>query len=208
MDRLDDFGTNSLKWILDKTGSTSELKKSLEDRANRLASSEIDCPVGVTLSELIKEVSTGISEADFATSEYDGRSTEVNARALSEMLPDPTLRRRSDLCLVWDDDLGYTGFETGARGWFLQCKNPKTFCERFDDAKDVILTGTGLAGGALGAAAIGSSSLGTTAVLHSSGGLILTGSGGYIAGTLGTVGATGIAVATSPVTLGALVVPV
>lgn len=45
---------------------------------------------------------------------------------------------------------------------------------------------SGAAGGAAGAAGALAAATGTTAVAHSSGAMILTGSGGYIAGTLGT----------------------
>ena len=48
--------------------------------------------------------------------------------------------------------------------------------------------GGGIVGAGAGGTAGAVNLVGITAVTHSSGGIILTGSGGYIAGTLGTVG--------------------
>ena len=50
-------------------------------------------------------------------------------------------------------------------------------------------------------AALGTTIVTTTAVAHSSGAIILTGSAGYICGTLGTIGASTIAALTAPATL-------
>ena len=71
----------------------------------------------------------------------------------------------------------------------------------------------GAAGGTGVTAAMLSSALGLTAVTHSSGALILTGSGGYVAGTLGTAIAgpvivgVGLVVAGSAVTVEVLCAP-
>ena len=53
---------------------------------------------------------------------------------------------------------------------------------------------TAVTGGAL-------STLGLATVAHSSGAAIATGAGGYVAGTLGSIGATALGVVTAPVTL-------
>ena len=48
---------------------------------------------------------------------------------------------------------------------------------------------------------VASSSLGITAVTHSSGTLILTGSAGYLGGTIGALGASSVAALTAPAVL-------
>lgn len=60
---------------------------------------------------------------------------------------------------------------------------------------------TAAGAGATASASSAASALGISAVAHSSGVAILTGSGGYIAGTLGTIGAGALAVASSPVVI-------
>lgn len=60
---------------------------------------------------------------------------------------------------------------------------------------------TAVGAGATASASSAASALGLSAVAHSSGMAILTGSGGYIAGTLGTIGAGTLAVVSSPVVI-------
>jgi len=87
-----------------------------------------------------------------------------------------------------------------------------SFCEKVDEYKGTATAALGLGGGvatASGSATIASTAAGVTAVTHSSGAIILTGSSGYIAGTLGTFATSAFAFLTAPATLtaaGALVV--
>ena len=84
----------------------------------------------------------------------------------------------------------------------------KSFCERVNSAKDAAIAITGVGAGVVGGASATASAAGVTAVTHSSGAVILTGSGGYIAGTLASIGATSLAVLTAPVTMTAAAVSV
>jgi len=123
--------------------------------------------------------------------------------------PKLTDYERSVFCLKFDKELDtYTGFVNGTRNAYLVCKEPKkTFCERVNETKDAAIAITGLAAGAVGGGTAAGTA-GITAVAHSSGAVILTGTGGYIAGTLGSIGATSLAVVTAPATIAATVVSV
>jgi hypothetical protein len=133
----------------------------------------------------------------------------VTLRHLTHELSDT---ERGVFCLNYDKDhVTYTGISHGERNAYLVCKNPKTFCERVNIAKNEALAFATL-GGTLATASASATAVagaaGVTAVTHSSGAVILTGTGGYIAGTLGTVGASTLAVLTSPVVISAGVITV
>lgn len=87
-----------------------------------------------------------------------------------------------------------------------------SFCEKVDEYQGAAQTALGLGAGvatASGSATIASTAAGVSAVAHSSGAIILTGSSGYIAGTLGTFATGAFAFLTAPATLtaaGAVVV--
>lgn len=81
-------------------------------------------------------------------------------------------------------------------------------CEAVSDNTEKFAAVLGLGAGATGTAALATSGLGITAVTHSSGAVILTGSSGYIAGTLGTVGSSALAFLTAPITITAAAVSV
>lgn len=129
---------------------------------------------------------------------------------LRHLTPDITDEQRTVFCLKFDKSSNsYTGFENGTRDAYLNCRAPsKTYCERVNDSKDAALAIAGFGAGATGGTAVASSVAGVTAVTHSSGAVILTGAGGYIGGTLGTIGAGAIAVLTAPATLATAVVSV
>lgn len=74
-------------------------------------------------------------------------------------------------------------------------------CEIVNDTKEEAALLVGLGGGAAAGTTIVTTTAGITAVAHSSGAVILTGSAGYIGGTLGTIGASTIAALTAPATL-------
>ncbi|OYD52399.1 hypothetical protein CGK74_18145 [Thauera propionica] len=122
---------------------------------------------------------------------------------LRHLTPDLTDEERSVFCLQFDEASdSYTGYVNGTRDAYLNCSVPsKTFCERVNDSKDAALAIVGFGAGASGGATLVSSAAGVTAVTHSSGAVILTGAGGYIAGTLSTIGAGALAVLTAPATL-------
>lgn len=149
-----------------------------------------------------------------------GDITCPSAITMAHLAPEILPNERADLCLIWDDEANtYLGFANGARDAYGICKDPKTVCERVGETEEWVkkqATGTagaltGLLAGAAGTAA-GTSSVaaaaGVTAVTHSSGAAILTGSTGYVAGSMGTMGtsllAGGSAIAgvlTAPATL-------
>lgn len=122
---------------------------------------------------------------------------------LRHLTPELTDSERGAFCLSFDaTSKSYFGFEQGAQDAYGVCKAPtKTLCERVKTSKDTLLAVTGLAAGASGGATAAASAAGITAVTHSSGALILTGSGGYIAGTLGTAGTAALGLLTAPLTL-------
>ena len=76
-------------------------------------------------------------------------------------------------------------------------------CEGVSDVKEEAVAVASLAVGLTGGAATVTTATGVTVVAHSSGAAILTGVGGYIAGTLGTVATSTVAVLTAPATVAA-----
>ncbi len=83
-----------------------------------------------------------------------------------------------------------------------------SLCEVVSNNTEKFAAVVGLGAGATGTAAMATSGLGITAVTHSSGAVILTGSSGYIAGTLGALGSSALAFLTAPLTLSAAAVSV
>lgn len=143
-----------------------------------------------------------------------------SAITMARLAPEFSPAERSNLCLFWDDENDtFTGFGEGKRDAYGICKDTRTVCQRVGDAKTVVAdfadSAAGTAGALLAGAAgvaTGASSVagaaGVSAVAHSSGAAILTGSSGYVAGSLGTLGASALAgssavaaVVTAPITL-------
>ena len=128
-----------------------------------------------------------------------------SAITLQKLAPEFTPKERASFCLFWDKEIQtYTGFSKGKRDAYGVCKDTKTVCQRVGDAKDLALkfkdTTAGTISGMVGktaaattAASSVASAAGVTAVTHSSGALILTGSSGYVAGSLGSAGAAAVA---------------
>jgi len=139
-----------------------------------------------------------------------GKITCPSFITLRHLTPELNDHERAVFCLNYDKKMKtYTGFTIGERNAYLECQKPKkTFCERVNESKDAAIAITGVAAGAAGGATLATAGTGVTAVLHSSGAAILTGAGGYIAGTLATIGATGLAILTSPITIGVTTISV
>lgn len=132
---------------------------------------------------------------------------------LREFTPELTDADRRPFCLNYDEEKGtYISISEGARDAYLVCKIPsKTYCERVNATKEeaLALVGLGTATVAASAATTAAlSSTGVAVVAHSSGAVILTGTGGYIAGTLGAAGTTVAAALTAPLTIAAGVITV
>ena len=98
-------------------------------------------------------------------------------------------------------------FSEGKKNAYGVCKNTKTV-SAVGDAKDLALkfkdSKAGTISGMIGKTAVATttassvaSAASVTAVTHSSGALILTGSSGYVAGSLGSAGAAAVAGATT-----------
>ena len=85
-------------------------------------------------------------------------------------------------------------------------KETGKFCKVVNASKKEALAVTSVAAGLVGGATTTASAAGVSAVVHSSGAVILSGSAGYIAGTLGTAGAATVGVLTAPATLAATAV--
>lgn len=81
-------------------------------------------------------------------------------------------------------------------------------CKVVSENTEAVAALVGLGAGATGTATLATSGMGISAVAHSSGAVILTGSSGYIAGTLGTIGSSALAVLTAPAALTAAAVSV
>jgi hypothetical protein len=128
---------------------------------------------------------------------------------LREFTPELTDVERRPFCLIYDKENNtYTGISEGARDAYLVCKNPKSYCERVNATKEEVIAFASFGAGATAGTVTAMSAAGVTVVPHSSGALILTGSSGYIAGTLGAAGTTVVAALTAPLTIAAGVVTV
>lgn len=129
---------------------------------------------------------------------------------LRHLTPGITDAERSIFCLNFEKDTKtFTGYSVGQRNAYLVCTKPsKKFCERVNESKDAAIAITGAAFGAAGSAALVTAGTGVTAVAHSSGAVILTGAGGYIAGTLASIGAGALAILTAPAAIAATTISV
>ena len=126
------------------------------------------------------------------------------------LTPNLTDMERSVFCMSYDEEQDtLVGFSEGERDAYLICKEPSVpLCDRVNATKDEALAIVGIGAGATAGASAAVGAAGVTAVTHSSGAVILTGSSGYIAGTLGTVGSGLLAVLTAPAALTAAAVSV
>lgn len=127
---------------------------------------------------------------------------------LRHLTPGLSDAERAPFCLQYDDQAQtYLGYDQGKRGSYLVCKDPsKAFCSRVNASRDAAHAIAGLAvdkaEGAAGAVRD------ISAIKHSSGAVILSGSGSYIASSLSALGAAATSVVTAPATLTAAAVSV
>lgn len=173
---------------------------------------------GVSIGGIERRVSYEYNE------EYDAENTTLREAALGPkgegdcpsyvtlalLTPDMTPNQRNMFCLVLDEDLDtITGIQLGEQDAYRVCKAPsKSFCKHVNDSKEAALSIAGFVSASVGAAIGKTAITGTTVVAHSSGAAILTGTGGYVAGTLGTIGTTALGILTAPATLTAAAVSV
>ena len=130
--------------------------------------------------------------------------------ALAYLTPGMTNSQRGMFCLNYDKKTkSYLGVSRGERNAYGLCKaTSKTFCERVKTGKDKAVAVASLASGLVGGASVGAAATGTSVVMHSSGAAILTGSAGYLAGTLGAISTVVLGVLTAPATVAAATVSV
>jgi hypothetical protein len=131
----------------------------------------------------------------------------VTLRALTPGLSDS---QRAPFCLKYDKRLRtYSGFAVGTRDAYVSCRAPyRTFCQRVNATKEELGALADL-GSAIQTASHSVVALtGLKAVEHSSGALILTGSSGYISGTIGSFLTGTVATLTAPATATATLVTV
>lgn len=129
---------------------------------------------------------------------------------LAYAAPDATSAQQKLFCLSYDKTTEqYLGFEEGAQNAYGLCKQPKrSFCERVNTSKTAATSIAGFGSGVVGSAVGSANVAGVSVVAHSSGAYILTGTSGYIAGTLGTIGTSALAVLTAPATIAGAAVSV
>ncbi|WP_323040630.1 hypothetical protein [Gemmobacter sp.] len=139
-----------------------------------------------------------------------GRGNCPSYVSLAYLTPDMTIEQRKMFCLVHDKEKDViAGFQRGAQNAYRICsKQGKSFCQKVNDSKDAALTIAGFGAGTVSGVAGTAVVTGTTVVSHSSGAWILTGSSGYIAGTLGTLGTTVMGILSAPVVVGAAAVSI
>ncbi|SEN77082.1 hypothetical protein SAMN04489859_101624 [Paracoccus alcaliphilus] len=128
----------------------------------------------------------------------------------ASLTPDMTAAQRGLFCLDYDRNAKtYTGLQLGEANAYGICNSPsRSACERVNDSKNAAMAIAGFTGGTVAGTVGATSTAGVTVVAHSSGAAILTGSSGYIAGTLGTIGTTALGVLTGPVAMAAAAVSV
>lgn len=122
---------------------------------------------------------------------------------LKHLTPELTTSEREAFCLSYDGEAEqYLGFEQGVRDAYGVCQQPsRTMCERVNAGKELALAVSGLGVGASAATTGTMAAAGVTAVTHSSGAVILTGTSGYIGGTLGTAAASALGILSAPAVL-------
>lgn len=128
---------------------------------------------------------------------------------LKHMTPTLSSKEREMFCAEYDKkNKVYLGFSQGVRDAYGKCKKTGKICKAVNSSKNEALAIVGLGTMATGGATGGAAILGITAVTHSSGAVILTGSAGYLAGTLGTAAAGVVAALTAPAAIIATTVSV
>lgn len=120
---------------------------------------------------------------------------------IAKLKPGVPPRYWKGYCLLTENDGSYVAAVAGVGDRFGRCPKEGGVCKVINDASEfAVATAAGFAGSVLGTNA-SIAAVGASVVPHSSGAWILTGSSGYIAGTLGTVGTTAVGIATAPATI-------
>ena len=128
---------------------------------------------------------------------------------LATLTPDLTASERQDFCMEYNKEEGYyTNFSLGKRDAYGECETKGKFCQLVNATKEEAIAIVGLGSGAVAGTTVATSAAGVTAVAHSSGAVILTGTSGYIAGTLGTMAASVVSALTAPLVVAGAVVSV
>lgn len=128
---------------------------------------------------------------------------------LATLTPNLAASERKDFCMEYSKEEGYyTTFSLGERDAYGRCETKGKFCQTVNATKEEAIAIVGLGSGAVAGTTVATSAAGVTAVAHSSGAVILTGTSGYIAGTLGTMASSVVAALTAPAVIAGAVVSV
>ncbi len=131
---------------------------------------------------------------------------------LRHLTPDLADADRAAFCLLRaqtdDGTPTVAGFSEGARDDTLTCKTASRFCERVNASRDAALDIAGLAADADTRDTAVATIDGARSLTERAGATILTGTGGAVASTLGSIGASALAAVTAPVAIAAGVVSV
>ena len=120
---------------------------------------------------------------------------------IAKLKPDLDPRYWKGYCLITDDDGAYTAAIAGVGDRFGRCPKKGKVCKVINSAKEfTIATAAEVVGTIVGTKA-SMAAVGASVVQHSSETWILTGTSGYIAGTLGTASTTAVGIVTAPATL-------
>lgn len=131
---------------------------------------------------------------------------------LRHLTPELADGDRAAFCLVRaetdDGTPTVAGFSEGARDDALTCSTASRFCERVNASRDAALDIAGLTEDADALDTAGAAVDGIRSLRERAGATILTGTGGAVASTLGSLGASALAAVTAPVAIAAGVVSV
>ena len=121
-----------------------------------------------------------------------GRDTCPSYVVLRSLTPDLTDEERAPFCLRHDKvSDSIIGYDLGSRDAYGRCEAPaRTVCERVNQTKNAAV--------AISAAAARGAINGARALPDGSGAVILSGSQGYVAGALSSIGGAAAAMASSP----------
>ena len=171
----------------------SNAKPQMESCTTKIKNNNVTLKFDIQSDEYIEN--TTFREILFAG--YDGSCPGFIV--LRHMTPKLSPAERETFCAIYDKKAkNYLGFAQGVRDAYGKCKKSGTLCKAINASKEEALALVGLGAGATVGASAATTAAGITAVTHSSGAVILTGSAGYLAGTLGTISAAVVAALTAP----------
>lgn len=120
---------------------------------------------------------------------------------IARLKPEVPPEHRDGYCLLTDPETGaYVGAITGTGDRFGRCPTEGAICKVVNNSKTLLNSSVIAAKEVILGSNAALTAAGISVVEHSSKALILTGTGGYIAGTLGSAATTAVSVFTAPAT--------